>query len=201
MQYFRKILCLAIMSLSCVLSDEVIHTVDMQATCSGSYNTNESLSSVTLDNQTYVLLKHKAWIWTSKVVNTTKEIQANFQDNATLECVTILYYNDVYIPDIFVTFLDTSNLTQTVVTRTLEQKWLDPRDVLVENIKVHAYLLSDVYLSTPSEITGTDTLHTVGQITRNVPGYAAFLSDLILDSLKQCVRKTVGPTHTSLCRT
>lgn len=120
---------------------------------------------------------------------------------STLECVTILYYNDVYMPDIFVTFLDTFNLTKTVVTRTLEQMWLDPRDVSVENVKVHAYLLGDIYLSTPSEITGADTLHTVAQITRNVSGYAAFLRDLILDSLKQCVCKTVGPTHTSLCRT
>ena len=59
MHTIQKMLCLVIMSLSCVRSDQVIHTMDMQNVCVGAYNTDQALSSETLYNQTNALLKHE----------------------------------------------------------------------------------------------------------------------------------------------
>jgi hypothetical protein len=142
----QKMLFLAIMSLSCVWSDAVIHTMHMQNTCGGSYNTDEALSSETLYNQTRALLKREVRPWLYEARNASDWMYENFPENETLECVVVLYYNDVYVPDILVAFLQTFNLTRTVSTRTKKQVCVDAGRVLVEIAKVNVYLLGDIHV-------------------------------------------------------
>lgn len=200
MRTIQKILCLAIMSLSCGWSDAVIHTMHMQNTCGGSYNTDEALSSETLYNQTRALLKHEVRPWLYETRNASDWMYENFAENETLECVVVLYYNDVYMPDIFVAVLDTFNLTRTVMTRTKKQVCLDADRVLVEIENMNVYLLGDIQLRTRLEIVAPDTLHTVTQITTDVLGYEAFLGDAILDIIKETVREKTDIVSNSLCR-
>jgi hypothetical protein len=200
MHTIRKTLCLAIMSLSCVWSDAVIHTVDIQTVCSGSYNTDQVLENDTLYNQTYAFLKHEVRPWLYQARNASDWMYEHFRENATLECVVVTYYNDGYMPDILVAFLDTFNLTRTVISWTKKQVCLEPGRVLVETEDMNVRLLGDIRVVTRSEITAPDTLHTVTEITTDVPGYAAFLSDRVLDILEQTVREKVDVVSTSLCR-
>jgi hypothetical protein len=174
--------------------------MDLQNTCVGSYDTDEALSSETLYNQTRELLKHEVRPWLYETRNASDWMYEHFQENATLECVVVLYYNDMYMPDILVAFLDTFNLTRTVMTRTKKQVCLDAGRVLVEIENMNVYLLGDIHVRTRIEITAADTLHTVTQITTDVSGYGAFLSDTILDIIKKNVREKTDTVSTSLCR-
>jgi hypothetical protein len=178
----------------------VVYTVDVQNTCVGSYDTDEALSSETLYNQTHALLKHELQPWQYEASMAYDWMYEHFPENATLDCVVVLYYNDVYMPDILVAFLDTFNLTRTVMTRTKKQVCLHAGRVLVEVEFINVNLLGEVHVSTRSEITAPDTLHTVAQITVDVPGYAAFFGDRIRDLLEQTVREKIGIVSTSLCR-
>ena len=200
MKTIQKILCLAAMSLSCVWSDAVIHTMDMHNTCVGSYNTDDALSSETLYNQTNALLKREVRPWLYNVRNASDWMYEHFAENATLQCVVVLYYNDMYMPDILVAFMDTFNLTSTVMTRTKKQVCLDAGRLLVEVENMNVYLLGDIHVRTRIEITAPDTLHTVTQITTDVTGYDAFLTDAILDMIKKTVREKTDTVSTSLCR-
>lgn len=200
MRTVQKILCLAMMSLSCVWADAVVHTMDMQNTCVGSYDTDEALSSETLYNQTNALLKHEVRPWLYQVRNASDWMYEHFEENATLECVVVLYYNDMYMPDILVAFLDTFNLTRTVMTRTKKQVCLDAGRLLVEIENMNVYLLGDIHVRTRIEITAPDTLHTVTQITTDVSAYTSFLSDTILDMIKKTVREKADTVSASLCR-
>lgn len=200
MRTVQKIMCLAMMSTPCVWATAVVHTMDMQNTCVGSYDTDEALSSETLYNQTNALLKHEVRPWLYEVRNASDWMYEHFQENATLECVVVLYYNDIYMPDILVAFLDTFNLTTTVMTRTKKQVCLDAGRVLEEIESMNVYLLGDIHVRTRIEITAPDTLHTVTQITTDMTGYAAFLSDAILDIIKKTVREKTDTVSTSLCR-
>ena len=200
MRAIQKILCLAIMSLSCVRSDEVIHTMDVQNVCVGTYNTDEALSSETLYNQTSALLKHEVRPWLYRARNASDWMYEHFAENATLQCVVVLYYNDMYMPDILVAFMDTFNLTSTVMTRTKKQVCLDAGRLLVEVENMNVYLLGDIHVRTRIEITAPDTLHTVTQITTDVTGYDTFLTDAILDMIKKIVREKTDIVSTSLCR-
>ena len=200
MSTIQKILCLVIMSLSCVWSDQVIHTMDMQNVCVGSYNTDQALSSETLYNQTNALLKHEVRPWLYQVRNASDWMYEHFAENATLECVVVLYYNDMYMPDILVAFMDTFNLTSTVMTRTKKQVCLDAGRLLVEIENMNVYLLGDIHVATRIEITAPDTLHTVTHITTDVTGYTAFFSGAILDMIKKTVREKADTVSASLCR-
>ena len=200
MRTIQKILCLAAMSLSCVWSDAVIHTMDMHNTCVGSYNTDDALSSETLYNQTNALLKREVRPWLYNVRNASDWMYEDFAENATLQCVVVLYYNDMHMPDILVAFMDTFNLTSTVMTRTKKQVCLDAGRLLVEVENMNVYLLGDIHVRTRIEITAPDTLHTVTQITTDVTGYDAFLTDAILDMIKKTVREKTDTVSTSLCR-
>ena len=200
MRTIQKILCLAAMSLSCVWSDAVIHTMDMHNTCVGSYNTDDALSSETLYNQTNALLKREVQPWLYNVRNASDWMYEDFAENATLQCVVVLYYNDMHMPDILVAFMDTFNLTSTVMTRTKKQVCLDAGRLLVEVENMNVYLLGDIHVRTRIEITAPDTLHTVTQITTDVTGYDAFLTDAILDMIKKTVREKTDTVSTSLCR-
>ena len=202
MHIITRIMCLVIVSAPCVWSSEVIHTIDMQNTCAGSYNFDEGLSSDTLYNQTYALLKHKLQPWLYEVRNASDWMYEHFRENATLECVVVMYYNDVYMPDILVAFLDTFNLTRTVITRTKKQVCVDAGRVLVETENMNVYLLGDFRLVARSEITAPDTLHTVVQITTDVPGYAGFWisSDQILNLLEQVMREKIDTVSASFCK-
>ena len=198
MHTIQKILWLVIMSTPCVWAAAVIHTMHMQNTCVGSYDTDEALSSETLYNQTRALLKHEVRPWLYQARNASDWMYEHFPENATLQCVVVLYYNDMYMPDILVAFLDTFNLTTTVMTRTKKQVCLDAGRVLEEIESMNVYLLGDIHVRTRIEITAGDT-HTVTQITTDVSGYEAFLSDTILDIIKQTVREKTGIVSASLC--
>lgn len=200
MRIVQKILCLVMMSTTCVWAAVVVNTMDMQNTCVGSYDTDEALSSETLYNQTNALLQHEVRPWLYQVRNASDWMYEHFEENATLECVVVLYYNDMYMPDILVAFLDTFNLTRTVMTRTKKQVCLDAGRVLVEIENMNVYLLGDIHVRTRIEITAPDTLHTVTQITTDVSGYTSFLSDTILDIIKKTVREKTDTVSTSLCR-
>ena len=200
MRTIQKILCFVIVSTPCVWSDEVIHTMDLHNTCVGSYNTDEALSSETLYNQTRALIKHEVRPWLYEARNASDWMYEHFAENATLQCVVVLYYNDVYMPDILVAFLHTFNLTSTVMTRTKKQVCLDAGRLLVEVENMNVYLLGDIHVRTRIEITAPDTLHTVTQITTDVTGYDAFLTDAILDMIKKTVREKTDTVSTSLCR-
>jgi len=195
-------LCLVIISTPCVWSSEVIHTMDLQNTCAGSYNIDEAMSSETLYNQTYALVKHEVQPWLYEVRSASEWMYEHFRENATLECAVVLYYNDVYVPDIIVAFLDTFNLTRTVITRTKKQVCVDPGRVLVENEDMHVNLLGDFRLVSRSEITAPDTLHTVVRITTRMPGYSALWisSGQVLALLEQAMREKIDTVSTSLCR-
>ena len=195
-------LCLVIISTPCVWSSEVIHTMDLQNTCAGSYNIDEAMSSETLYNQTYALVKHEVQPWLYEVRSASEWMYEHFRENATLECAVVLYYNDVYVPDILVAFLDTFNLTRTVITRTKKQVCVDPGRVLVENEDMHVNLLGDFRLVARSEITAPDTLHTVVRITTRMPGYSALWisSGQVLALLEQAMREKIDTVSTSLCR-
>lgn len=200
MHTIQKFLCLVIMSMPCVWSDGVLHTMDMQNVCVGSYNMDQALLSETLYNQTNALLKHELLPWLYEVRNASDWMYEHFQENATLDCVVVLYYNDVYMPDIFVAFLNKFNLTRTVITRTKKQVCLYAGRVLVEVENMNVHLLGDIKVVTHYEITAPDTLHTVARITVNVPGYAAFWSEQILDVIEQTVREKTDIVSKSLCR-
>jgi hypothetical protein len=200
MRTIQKILCLAMMSPPCVWAAVVVHTMDMHNTCVGSYDTDEALSSETLYNQTSALLKHEVRPWLYDERNASDWMYEHFRENATLECVVVLYYNDMYMPDILVAFMDTFNLTRTVMTRTKKQVCLDAGRLLVEIENMNVYLLGDIHMATRIEITAPDTLHTVTHITTDVTGYTAFLSGAILDIIKDTVREKADTVSASLCR-
>lgn len=200
MRTIQKILCLVIMSMPCVWSDGVLHTMDMQNVCVGSYNMDQALLSETLYNQTNALLKHELLPWLYEVRNASDWMYEHFPENATLDCVVVLYYNDVYMPDIFVSFLDKFNLTRTLITRTKKQVCLHAGRVLVEVENMNVHLLGNIQVVTHYEIAAQETMHTVAQITVNVPGYGAFWSKQILDVIEQTVREKTDIVSKSLCR-
>ena len=200
MYQFQKILCIMMLSLYYVRSDDAVtRTVDVQSTCGRSYATSDAISFDTLYNQAYEWNNHKVEHWSYKSSTASAEMQGHFTENAQLECAVFIYYSDVDLPDFYAPHLQTFNLDTIVHVRIKNEVCRDTGGVLVEIVIISVNRIGNLYLLTRSEVNAPDTLHTVTEIKAEVPAYAMFLSDQILDSLEQSVRDKTDILSTSLC--
>jgi hypothetical protein len=193
-------LCLLLLAAIAVRADEVSRTVDLRNECAGAYGMQAALSSDTLHNQV------SSWSHGRKVSNwvyepsaASVEMLGYFRENPTLQCVRVHYTADFDMPAVFSAFLNSLHIDTRIQIRVKKEVCMHAGSVLVEIATVSEHIVGDVHIATRSEIVAPGTLATVSHMAIDVPWYAAFLNDHILDSLARSVREKVDVVAKSLC--
>lgn len=193
-------LCLVILALHCVCADEVARTVNLSNVCAGSYSMHDALSSDTLYNQVFAWSHgRKVSNWVYEPSSASPEMQTYFHENPALECVRVHYTADFDMPAVFSAFLNSMHIETRIQIRVKKEVCMHAGRVLVELATVSEHIVGDVRVETRSEIGAPDTMSTVSHVAIDVPWYAAFLNDHILDSLSRSAREKVDVVASSLC--
>lgn len=199
MRAVHKTLCL-VMAVHCVCATQIHRTVELSNVCAGSYRMDNALASDTLYNQVYKWSRgRKVSNWVYEPSNASADMQRYFHENPTLECVLVHYTADFDMPAVFSAFLDSLQIDNRIQIRVKKEVCMHAGRVLVELATVSEHIVGDVHIETRSEIRPADTLKTVSNISIDVPWYAAFLNDHILDSLARSVHEKVDVVAESLC--
>lgn len=200
MRAVHTTLCLVVLAAHCVCADEVARTANLHNECPGSYSMHDALSSDTLYNQVYEWSHgRKVSNWAYEPSSASDEMRGYFHENPVLECVRVRYTADFDMPAVFSAFLRSLNVDTRIQIRVKKEVCTHAGRVLVELATVSEHIVGDVRVSTRSEIRPADTLSTVSHVAIDVPWYAAFLNDHILDSLGRSVREKVDVVAKSLC--
>lgn len=201
MRAVHETLCLVIMAVHCVCADEVHRTVELNNVCAGSYRMDDALSSDTLYNQVYQWSHgRKISNWAYEPTAASAAMHRSFSGNPELQCVLVHYTADFDMPAVFAAFLHTMSIDTRIQIRVKKEVCVHAARVLVELATVSEHIVGDVHIETRSEIHPADTLKTVSNIAIDVPWYATFLNDHILESLSRSVHEKVDVVADSLCR-
>lgn len=193
-------LCLVLAVAHSLCAEEVSRTVNLHNECAGAYSMHDALSSDTLYNQVFSWSHgRKVSNWVYEPSAASDEMHGYFRENPALECVRVHYTADFDMPAVFSAFLNSLHIDTRIQIRVKKEVCMHAGRVLVELATVSEHIVGDVRLATRSEIDSPDVLTTVSHVAIDVPWYAAFLNDHILDSLARSVKEKVDVVAKSLC--